>query len=140
VSEPNDKAPRRARVAAWGATGAWAAGIFTLSCLNHATTGLPFPQAGWDKPVHATFFAVLGGLTAVALRCEGKPWVRAALWGAALAALYGVTDELHQRFTPDRTCDVTDALADAVGGLLGGFASAGRVADAFLALAARGGA
>jgi len=36
--------------------------------------------------------------------------------------LYGITDEAHQAFTPMRSPDPYDVLADAVGGLLGAIA------------------
>jgi VanZ family protein len=45
-----------------------------------------------------------------------------------LATLYGVTDELHQLFTPRRSCDFYDVVADAVGGLLGAVLAAALVA------------
>jgi VanZ family protein len=36
------------------------------------------------------------------------------------AALYGVTDEFHQRFVAGRTSDPFDLAFDILGGLLGG--------------------
>jgi hypothetical protein len=42
-----------------------------------------------------------------------------------IAALYGITDEFHQVFTPNRTPDWHDAVADAVGGLVGALGSVG---------------
>ena len=33
--------------------------------------------------------------------------------------LYGISDEIHQSFTPGRTPDWRDALADMIGGLAG---------------------
>ena len=48
---------------------------------------------------------------------------RAQVFVAALiTALYGITDEAHQAFTPMRTPDPFDVVADAVGGLLGAVA------------------
>lgn len=55
---------------------------------------------------------ILRGLTRGRLR-QGT---LGAMCGAALlAALYGVTDEWHQRFVPGRSYEYADMLADAVG-------------------------
>lgn len=98
---------------------AWAAVLFGLSSIP----GNAFPEvpgAQTDKLVHGVLYLVLGALLVRALR------VTTALGGGRLVALgcvlatgYGVTDELHQLFTPRRSCDWHDVLADAVGGLLG---------------------
>ncbi len=79
--------------------------IFFLSSLTNLPVPLRFPHA--DKAVHA---AIYGGLTA-ALLLPGLSPARA--WGAA--ALYGATDEFHQRFVPGRDASVGDWLADAAG-------------------------
>jgi len=39
--------------------------------------------------------------------------------GIILVAIYGVTDEFHQSFTPGRTPMATDVLYDTAGALLG---------------------
>lgn len=36
-----------------------------------------------------------------------------------LIAVYGMLDELHQRFIPGRSCDIKDWIADVTGALLG---------------------
>jgi VanZ family protein len=43
---------------------------------------------------------------------------------AVVASLYGVTDELHQAFVPNRSCDLRDWVADTLGGALGASAVA----------------
>jgi VanZ family protein len=48
--------------------------------------------------------------------------VRAVVMATCMAALYGVTDELHQIFTPFRSPDWHDVAADAVGALIGAVA------------------
>ena len=77
----------------------------------------------WDKLAHATVFAVLTALLAVAL--QGRPPQPGARWalrpGAALAVAallagaVGVADELHQATLPGRVAGLDDLLADAVG-------------------------
>ena len=36
-----------------------------------------------------------------------------------LSSLYGVSDEIHQRFTPGRDSDPLDVVADTLGGTVG---------------------
>ena len=38
-----------------------------------------------------------------------------------VASLYGMTDEFHQYFVPDRACDPLDWLIDTCGATLGAF-------------------
>jgi VanZ family protein len=79
----------------------------------------------WDKLAHATVFAVLTALLALALqgRPPGARWALrpgAALAVAALlAGAVGVADELHQATLPGRVAGLDDLLADAVGVGLG---------------------
>ena len=77
----------------------------------------------WDKLAHATVFAVLTALLALAL--QGKPPHPGARWAlrpgaalavaAVLAGAVGVADELHQATLPGRVAGLDDLLADAVG-------------------------
>lgn len=84
--------------------------IFWLSAQPGDRVGIPAP---WDKLVHATAYAVLGALLQLGL---GRP---AVAWVAA--ALYGLSDEVHQYFVPGRMFDLGDWLADAVGAALGAY-------------------
>ena len=77
----------------------------------------------WDKLAHATVFAVLTALLALAL--QGRPPQPGARWAlrpvaalvvaALLAGAVGVADELHQATLPGRVAGLDDLLADAVG-------------------------
>jgi len=107
---------------AWAPPLLWSVIIFALS----AIPGNQFPpMPGWwsaDKFVHGAIYAVLGALSWRALRAT---WARGHGTGmqiiaaVAVTGLYGITDELHQAFTPMRSPDPFDVIADAVGGLLG---------------------
>lgn len=135
VPTPPDpsKAPRGARVASWSLAAAWAALIFAASSLPKGSS-IPLPGAGWDKVAHAGVFAVLGGLTALAVRAEGRSRLRATALATALAVIYGALDEVHQAWTPGRTVAADDVLADAVGATAGAAAAGvGRLADLALA-------
>ncbi|MCA9424620.1 MAG: VanZ family protein, partial [Candidatus Omnitrophica bacterium] len=45
----------------------------------------------------------------------GRKWILIAI---ALSALYGISDEFHQSFVPERTSDIFDWFADLVGASL----------------------
>lgn len=125
------RAPRGARVTAWALAAGWAGLIFAASSVPRGA-GIPLPGAGTDKLVHAGVFAVLGGLVALALRAEGLRRWRAAGLAAVAGLAYGALDELHQAFTPGRSMDGEDVVADAAGAALGALVGSGRVAEAAL--------
>lgn len=94
---------------------AWAAVIFVLS---HSPRGPDLPESipHLDKLLHAGAYAILAGLTALALFRTTSWSLRRIAWTALiLSSLYGVTDELHQAFIPGRTADPADWLADTLG-------------------------
>ncbi len=73
----------------------------------------------WDKALHTIEYGGLGILFFRAFAGEGLSLVFAALCALAATSLYGGSDEWHQLFTPGRSSDVHDWLADTVGALLG---------------------
>lgn len=90
-----------------------------------AIPGSHVPQfttlAGADKIEHALLYGLLGLLLArgiMLLRPATGPLV-CVLLVAYLALFYATTDEVHQLFTPGRSCDPFDAAADLAGGTLG---------------------
>lgn len=88
--------------------------IFGLS----STAALPDLPAGLsDKSAHTLVYSGLGALLVRALARGSWPGVTPlVLIGAVVAAvLYGVTDEVHQRFVPGRQSDVLDLAADGIG-------------------------
>ncbi len=83
--------------------------------------GDQLPGHFWDKLVHLLVYAGLGVLFLVPLadaRLSGVT-VKAAATAVLLSVLYGAFDEVHQSFTPGRSPDVRDLLADALGAALG---------------------
>lgn len=93
--------------------------IFYLSSRSWGGTQL-FPHA--DKVIHICLYAVLGALcywTLLATTLRGRAMLPHL--AAAIATLYGVTDELHQLFVPGRSCDVLDLAADLAGAIIGSF-------------------
>jgi len=82
---------------------------------------LPGPaQAVPDWIPHVAAYGVLGVLMARALAAgRGVLGIREMLLAAALSTLYGVSDEVHQAFVPERTPDIRDAACDLVGSVAG---------------------
>ena len=67
---------------------------------------------------HFCEYTVFGALLCNALRCH-MPLRRAVVVAVVCASAYGVTDEIHQLFVPDRMCDPLDWVVDTIGGLTG---------------------
>ena len=93
------------------------AAIFYVSGLSIA----PLPEQVSDKTGHLLAYAGLALLCVRAL-AGGLPRrivLRVALLAFAIAAGYGMSDEIHQSFVPGRSADVFDWFADASGALIG---------------------
>jgi VanZ family protein len=92
--------------------------IFFLSSMSDP--GAP-PDGLSDTAAHFLVYAGLGCTLVRALaggRSERMTAGRIAI-AAALVAVYGFSDEVHQAFVPGRTPDLNDLLADAAGGITG---------------------
>ncbi|MDR1825113.1 MAG: VanZ family protein [Bifidobacteriaceae bacterium] len=101
----------------------WAGVIFVLS----ATPGSAFPKRPSFTNVMAHFaaYALLAALVYGALPrpAGGRRVALTVLAAIGLASLYGVTDEIHQHFTPGRVTDPWDWVTDTAGGATGAFAA-----------------
>jgi VanZ family protein len=86
--------------------------MLVLLVLSLAPLSADLPSTGWDKGNHALGFAVLGLL---------GQWAWPGRTAIVLTTLlaYGGLIELLQSFTPDRSAEAVDLLADWVGLLLG---------------------
>ena len=105
------------RLFLWGPPVLLMALIFTAS--SASDPGLPSNIS--DKVAHLGAYGLLGILLFRALAgggLSGATPARAAL-ALLFSVLYGVTDELHQSLVPNRSPDVMDLLADALGSGLG---------------------
>jgi len=76
------------------------------------------------KAAHVAEYTMLALLLWRALRKpvpnDSRPWNwRDATWAVGLAALYAVSDELHQGFVATRTASAWDVVWDTLGALLG---------------------
>ncbi len=137
------KASRAAVAVGWVLVALWAGFIFYMSSntgsgLNdgpgivsqvyRALHSLQASLLGPDVDVvsscaHFCEYTVFGALWINALR-HHMPLRRAVVLGIACASLYGVTDECHQLFVADRTCDPVDWLVDTCGATLGALLAA----------------
>jgi VanZ family protein len=104
----------RNRVGLWLLVVVWMAVIFALSSQSQ----LPTP-AGLSDDVrsvigHLCVYGVLAGLLWMALP-RGWPASRRIAVAFAGAMLFGVTDEWHQSFVPNRESTVSDLIVDAIG-------------------------
>jgi VanZ family protein len=106
-------ASRHHRIWLWLPVIVYMAGIFIASSISEP----PVPQDVSDTSLHeAAYF----GLTLLLIRAlargrwEGVTWgTLAAAW--VVAVLYGVSDEWHQSFVPNRSAELRDLIADAIG-------------------------
>ncbi len=76
----------------------------------------------FDKVIHICVYALLGLLFYRALNTLSILRNRRTaiiLLATVLTALYGLSDEWHQSFVPERTADAADFGADLIGGWLG---------------------
>lgn len=94
--------------------------IFVLSSIP----GDNFPEVDFefsDKIVHVIIYAILFALFFYYLNNQVKS-VKLQTFSPEFALLftllYGVSDEVHQYFVPNRSCEFYDWIADAAGGLI----------------------
>lgn len=94
--------------------------LFALS----SQPSLPKPPGGLsDYHAHMAAYAGLAVTTlrALATGLRNPSWT--AVWTAvAIASAYGVSDEYHQSFVPNRDADALDLAADAFGSAVGAVA------------------
>jgi VanZ family protein len=105
----------------WGPVVAYAAMIFLLSSLSVSELDLPVLRVPFgDKLAHAGLYGGFALLAMRAFRHAGGAEGARYAWvlGVVAAALYGLSDELHQVFVPNRHADAWDWLADTSGALV----------------------
>lgn len=74
-----------------------------------------------DKGVHFVEYAGLGFLImrACLLTWPRVPVLRVAMFAVGTTVLWGLLDELHQAYVPNRSAEALDLLADALGAFVG---------------------
>lgn len=104
----------RRHLRVWGPAWAAMAVIFAASGVSSVPSAV---RAIDDGLWHGAGYGVLAALLLRALAAARWDGVtgRTAVLAAALATLYGATDELHQWFVPGRSAQWSDLVADAAG-------------------------
>jgi VanZ family protein len=102
---------------------AWAGVIFWSSSRSNPYPSVPPWILEHDKVLHTLEYALLGALLRGALAGTGLRARTALLLTFLGGTVYGATDEVHQRFVPQRECDPRDLAADATGAVLGALAA-----------------
>ncbi len=92
-----------------------------IFCLS-SVPGDSVPHSGIpDKIAHFLLYSGLGFLFAYLIDSleVGLAQITLGLAVFFFTTMYGLTDEVHQTFTPGRSFEVSDILADALGGIAG---------------------
>lgn len=102
----------------WGPVVLLALIMFVLSSMSIDIKKDPFPL--FDKLVHLSMYAFFAGLLFRALSSTfgNLSFIWLAILTVVLTIFYGLSDEFHQSFTPGRTPDIKDVVADGVGAML----------------------
>jgi VanZ family protein len=105
------------RLLLWAPACAYMALIFFAS----SVPGDELPGHFWDKGAHLIVYAGLGVLFLLPLAAARLSQVTTKAAGIAilLSTLHGMFDEVHQAYTPGRSPDVRDVVADALGAAAG---------------------
>lgn len=141
-AEQTARRQTRARALSWGAVVIWAGVIFWMSSntgsevnqglgiisavkawLSAVADSLVGPGVDVSPVGHFTEYFVFGCLLANALRTAVGLRAAVVVGALAIGSLYGVTDEWHQYFVPDRSCDPADWAVDTVASGLGAWAT-----------------
>ncbi len=97
----------------------WASVIFVFS----SRPSIPTSQIFWQdfilkKTAHVIIFGIFCSLVYRAINKSLLKQKYAGYLSVILTFFYGVTDEIHQSFTPGRDATLRDVLIDTFGGIL----------------------
>lgn len=94
--------------------------IYYLS--SQDTSSVPLPSYN-DKLIHFIVFGLLCLMICWSLSSltMGNKWIYKIILAIGITSLYGASDEFHQSFTPNRSVDIFDWLADTAGAATAAF-------------------
>ena len=101
-------------------TVAYASLIYYESSTDTSSVSLPSHS---DKLIHFFVFGLLclmlcWTLSSFTIRSK---WISKTILAIGITSLYGASDEFHQFFTPNRSVDIFDWVADTTGAVVAGF-------------------
>jgi hypothetical protein len=109
-------------VALWVPLLAWMMVIYVGSSIPAGNLPGLFAVPGADKVAHLAEYGVLGFLAARAMgRMTLEGTALLTVLAATFALAYGLTDEVHQLFVPNRSFSIHDLAADVIGASIGAF-------------------
>lgn len=89
----------------------WPAALATAIVVASGRGSVAAPDiVNFDKAAHFFVFGLLATLVARNGFVPGRAWM-----AVAAVSLFGLTDEWHQSFTPGRSVEVIDWIADTLG-------------------------
>jgi len=103
----------------WLAVALYMAAVFALSAQPRLPNLGRYGIRDWMQ--HYVEYVGLGALTAKAAAVTWPVLSGAGCGGFAIAfgAIYGLSDEIHQKYVPGRSCDRRDWVADFLGAVSG---------------------
>ncbi|MCL1879367.1 MAG: VanZ family protein [Actinomycetia bacterium] len=117
-SELREKPKKNTRIIAGILAFILAAAIFVFSCIPGSSL-LPGHPDILNTIAHFCLYLLLAISLVITLNSARRAlWLSGAV-ALGIASLYGVSDEIHQLFTPGRSSDPLDWLTDTLGALLG---------------------
>lgn len=101
-------------------TVAYASFIYYASSRDISSVSLPTFS---DKLIHFGVFGLLCLMICWTLSSVtiGNKWIYKIILAIGITSLYGASDEIHQLFTPNRSVEILDWLADTLGAVTAGF-------------------
>ena len=101
-------------------TAAYAGIIYWEASKDTSSVSLPYHT---DKLVHFAEFGLLCLLVCWSFSFVrmGRKGIYKIILAIGITSLYGISDEFHQFFTPHRSVDIFDWLADTAGAVTAGF-------------------
>lgn len=92
----------------------WPVALATVIVAASGRSDVASPDiVNFDKVAHFAVFGLLATLVARNGFVPGRAWL-----AVAAVSLFGLTDEWHQSFTPGRSVEVVDWVADTLGAIV----------------------
>lgn len=111
----------RKNIFLWTIVVVYAVLIFLVSSIEGSELDTVPP--GLDKLLHLIEYLILSFLLYASFRASSSQIKNnTILWlSFSLAAIYGISDEIHQLFVPNRYFELIDILFDILGSFIGAF-------------------